>query len=319
MRVADQSNGVVELQIALRKFAPTGRKGPAVWLAAVSHLGDTNYYRLLQQHLDAHTLVLYEGVREGPNEEAFRRPAREGARATPPPAANSEPPSLQASVAASLGLAFQLEQIDYNRPHFQNSDLSVQELRALFETPDTNDPSSTPDASASAPDDSSAGGEQAFEGLMQMMDGSSLAGALMQFAVNLLGSSPKLKALTKLAIAELFGAIKGDIARMQGLPPDMQELIRVLIHKRNEHVIGDLRTALRQLNRRDSVSVFYGAGHMHDLEDQLRRELRYVPVLDEWLPAIHVDLQAASVSSSEIGFIRSIVSWQMGQLQGRSP
>src|ERR1051325_6655686 len=64
MRVARPDDETIALQIALRKFTPVRGDGPAVWLSAASHLGDSNYYAALQYHLDSQGLVLFEGVKD---------------------------------------------------------------------------------------------------------------------------------------------------------------------------------------------------------------------------------------------------------------
>ena len=116
-RVVNVGSNLVQLQIAVRKFVPDRGKGAAVWLTGVSHIGDSNYYATLQKHLDAQTLVLYEGVSataHGSGDAAEPRPLarKEATEASPSDAGG---PGLQASMASSLGLVFQLDAIDYDR------------------------------------------------------------------------------------------------------------------------------------------------------------------------------------------------------------
>src|SRR3954471_11038729 len=56
-RILRPNTNTVQLQIAVRKFVPAGHRGPVVWLAGTSHIGDPAYYHALQKHLDAQTLV----------------------------------------------------------------------------------------------------------------------------------------------------------------------------------------------------------------------------------------------------------------------
>lgn len=46
VRITHTNSNLLRLQIALREFAPPRRNGAVVWLAAVSHLGDTNDFAL---------------------------------------------------------------------------------------------------------------------------------------------------------------------------------------------------------------------------------------------------------------------------------
>lgn len=57
----DEPTGGVALQIAVRTFE-RGPAEPAITLVGVAHVGDAAYYAALQDALDAHELVLYEGV-----------------------------------------------------------------------------------------------------------------------------------------------------------------------------------------------------------------------------------------------------------------
>ena len=52
MRVAHTDADTVSLQIALRRFTPEKRRGPEIWLAGASHIGESNYFAALQRHLD---------------------------------------------------------------------------------------------------------------------------------------------------------------------------------------------------------------------------------------------------------------------------
>ena len=44
-RVVHPNTNTVELQIALRRFQGPSPSSPALWLVAVSHIGETNYYQ----------------------------------------------------------------------------------------------------------------------------------------------------------------------------------------------------------------------------------------------------------------------------------
>ena len=296
VRIANAQSNVVELQIAVRKFLPAENKGPAVWLTGVSHIGETNYFAAIQKHLNAQTLVLFEGVKNGGPERELAQ-AESGVSsnhlATRQPARSS----LQSSMADSLGLAFQLAAIDYHRPNFRNSDLSVQQLRRLIR------------------EHGADGAADSFESLLQMMDGGSFWDGLLQVALRFLGSNAKLQALSKLALVEVLGQIKGDPSRLGAVSPTMKQLLEVLIERRNQKVIDDLKIETRSLRARDSVAIFYGTGHMPDLEQRLRKDLGYQPGKQIWLTAFSVDLPKAGISTTEHEFISKFVTRQLEALQ----
>jgi len=313
MQVVRSDSGPFELQIALREFRPAKRSGPAIWLVAVSHIGDTNYYAAVQRHLDARALVLFEGVSERHSRHSSDSPGS-------PPLSNnalvkgddeSTQSSLQSTLANSLGLAFQLDAIDYDRPHFQNSDLTIRQMQALL----------TENAGANQEHGSGPPGKSdpQLSNLVGIMDGSSVLGAILHAGVKLLGSSPKLQALTKVAVIELFGNLEGDISQSPALPAEMKRLIDVLIQGRNRVVVNDLKAELPKLRKRDSVAVFYGAGHMHDLEMRIRSDLNYRPANQLWLTAITVDPGKAGVTDAELRMIQSVVKWQLQALQPKAP
>ena len=107
------------------------------------------------------------------------------------------------------------------------------------------------------------------------MDGSSFLGSLFKIGMQLMASSPQLQAVAKLTLIEAVGRLKGDLSDVQGLPPDWKELVKVLIEARNKNLMADLKTELKKIPRHGSIAVFYGAGHMDDLEQRVTGELHY--------------------------------------------
>ena len=316
MRVQRPDAETVQLQIAVRKFLPARGHGPVVWLAGASHIGETNYYASLQIHLNAQTLVLYEGVGEHPRKPRHRTGIKSPSVPTPathaPADKTSGGASLQMTMARSLGLVFQLQAIDYERTNFCNSDLSVAQIQALMQ-PERKVVSG--EASSAQPRQGDAD-DSSFQELLGAMDGSSVFGALANGIFQIIGSSTKLQAMTKLALIEVFGQIRGDMAQMQGLPPEMKRLFEVLIRERNKVVIADLKEELRHAARGDSLVVFYGAGHLVDMEKRLRHELRYLPVEEFWLPVFSVNTEKAGLSNFELSLLRSVLRSQLVPING---
>jgi len=303
VRILKSDSNVVALEIAVRKFVPGRGHGPAIWLTGVSHIGQSNYYAALERHLDDQELVLFEVIGDHSSNSS---PGEERKRAIPSSDAHSSDKggsSLQSDMAASLGLAFQLEAIDYSKPNFRNSDLSIQELREVM--------------SARPSEPSQQGAAQSFETLVQMMQGDSFFGAIMRMLMSFLGSNPKLQALTKIALMESIAVMDGDPAQLKGLTPELHELLVVLVQKRNQKVVEDLKAEIERKKGPASVAVFFGAGHMPDLELQLREKLKYKPAEDLWLTAFSVDMRKAEVSLAEVEFIRGFVKREMEQLQSQ--
>jgi hypothetical protein len=323
VRIVHPDEETIQLQIASRRFSPGRGKGPAVWLVGASHIGEPAFFAALQKQLDGHTVVLYEGVGEH-----SRRTRPASATGQVPQRAplmkkhadtNDTPYSLQDTMAKSLGLVFQLEAIDYERTNFVNSDLSIAEIQALMQPGRPLANSSTRPGTASHRQPASTSGDDddsnsSFQSLMSAMDGRSALGVLLKGVMQLIGNSPKLQAMTKIVLIETLGAMKADPSRLKGLPADMKQLMEVLIRERNKTVIDDLKQELKRTRPGDSIAIFYGAGHLTDLEMRLRKELRFRPTQDIWLPAFSVNTAKAGLSNFELNFLRSMIRSQLAPL-----
>jgi hypothetical protein len=299
MRVAHPDADTVALQIAIRKFTPAKGRGPAIWLTGVSHIGESNYYAAVQRHLDSQSLVLYEGV--GARDKSIRFDPEEQA-------------SIQNTLATSLGLVFQLSAIDYDRPSFKNSDLSIPELqRMLAGETTTSGTADTADTAGSAPAEN-----PEFQQLLGVMDGSSFLGVLVHIGIKLISSSPKLQAMSRLVLIEMLGHFQADLSEMEGVPPELQRLMTVIIRGRNEVVIRDLKKQLARMPPNQSISVFYGAGHMPDLEKRLFEELGYRRREEAWLTAISLNTRASALTKAELDMVQSLIRGQMEAMKSQA-
>ena len=300
VRVLSSSNRI-ELQIAFREYFPRAKTGPSIWLAGVCHIGEPAYYRQLQSSLEQRSLVLFEGVSEKHNGlKSKKRPPEAPASTQPSRQPSQSPIGLQDAMASALGLEFQLSAIDYDQPNFRGCDLSITELRQIM---------------TESPGPEGREASQSFEGLVQMMQGGSFFDVLIQAGLRFMTSTSKLQGMSKLAFIEMIAQMKGDPANLAGLPSSMKRLLEVIIQQRNQKVLSDLRADLRHWRRDKSIAVFYGVGHMPDLDERLRGDLHYVPIRQEWFTAISVDLNAASVSPAEAAFIRGFIRNQLQLVQ----
>lgn len=304
IRAAHGPDGTAELEVALRAFKPARGRGPTVWLVGVTHLGTAEYYARLQRFLDAQGLVLFEGV--GATNKSFALQREAGF-------------NLQAALAKALGLEFQLHAIDYTPQHFQNSDLSVAELARIFSnappgTPDTPGTPSLPGTPGGEPRSGQGGGAE-FDHLLAAMQGTGFLGALARVTVALLEASPRLQAAAQIVLLEVLSGLPNDLPQMPGLPPGFQNLLRVLIEERNEKVVEDVRHALDAKQPPRSIAIFYGAGHMTDLEARLRSTLGYRPAVERWMTALAVNPERSGLSARQLDLVRSWVRSRMGELQ----
>ena len=283
LRIRTDTDGTIRLESALREFRRPGRAGGRILLAGVLHLGTPEYYAALQARVDREAVVLFEGV--GASEPGFQDASGSGY-------------SLQPALAEALGLTFQLDAMDYRRPHFHNSDLSLEQLGAVLE-------GSAPEAIPQ------------MEQLMGMMDGSGWIGGLVRFGVGLIRASPKLQATTRLVLIETLGGLEGDLTELTSVPEDMRALLRVLIRERNDVVLADLERWDATRPRPARVGVLYGAGHMADLERRLRETTGCRSVGEEWLTAFSVNPGASGLAAAEVELARRLARAQLELLGAR--
>lgn len=194
---------------------------------------------------------------------------------------------IQVKLARALGLQFQLAALDYDRPHWRNSDITVERLEERFE-------------------------EAGVDGsmLLGMLDGSSFGSKLMGLLLGFIEGSPQLSTQVKIMVAEMLS--HGDALGAGQLGA----LMDVLIKDRNKIVMADLARELEAKPARTSIAVFYGAGHLPDMDERLRA-MGFAPADTRWLKAIAIDVsnfeggfdQAESVR----GMVRKMVEVQAGK------
>jgi len=199
--------------------------------------------------------------------------------------ASMKDPGLQAKMADALGLTFQLDQVDSSKPNWRSSDMSVDELQARFE-------------------------KAGMEGssLFKMLDGSSLMGQLASMLLGIVKSSPQLAASLKLTMVDLLGSP----GAVEMGPPGMKKMMEVILKDRNNVVLRDLRAVIEKEDRGD-VAIFYGAGHLEDMESKLRADLGYEPAGEAWLAAISVNPKAAGLSPEQARRMRENFKKQLAR------
>jgi hypothetical protein len=308
LRVDESTPNIIRLQTAARRMVPANGNGPVIWLGAVTHIGSSNYFRGYEELLRTNDQVFFEAVLPE-KEGGWSGPEFHRLRGLSAPGEESES-NLQTDLARALGLAFQLESVHYGRTNFINSDLSMEAVQELMLEgmniqPAEDQPEPTPEAVPA---------DDGFSQLMAIMQGRGFIGGLIKFGVQMIAANPRMQATTKLTFIEVLGRLKGDLAKAQALPPELSNLLNVLIHKRNQKVTRDLRKALKQARPPASIAVFYGAGHMADLETRVRRRLKYLPAEDVWLTAFEVDLASHGIPRWEREMIRFMTESQMKML-----
>lgn len=206
-------------------------------------------------------------------------------------------PDLQGTMAEALDLVFQLDHIDYDRPNFKPCDMSIEQLQKAM----------------------GGGGEgnKELKKMMSMMDGQSLATGLLKIGAALLKANPQWQSLIKVMMIEMLGSLEGDLSQNAALPTNMQRLMEIIVRDRNEIVMVALKETVKAEDAPNSIAVFYGAGHMDDLERRMIKEMGYEPAEDVWLPAFSADAKEAGMSEQEVKMLREMVKQQMKAMKQR--
>jgi len=199
---------------------------------------------------------------------------------------------IQARLAEAMGLVFQLDAMSHDRPNWENSDLSIDQVEARL-----------------------AGSGTESEELFGLLGGSSLMARVGEVMLGMIGRSEKASAMLRIAGLELLSRTE---AILSSVPGEMGELLRVLIEERNRVVVADLEAALASRPDLESVAVVYGAAHMPDLEQRILGTLAYERGERRWLRAVTVDVDALGLPEEAVKTLRSLVrstlDSQLGQL-----
>lgn len=201
-----------------------------------------------------------------------------------PKKADKAKAGLQTKLATALGLSFQLEQIDSSKANWQSSDMSIDELEKRFK-------------------------ETGADGgmLLSMLDGSSLLSAVAGYLLDYIGKSKEMQAMAKFMLIETLGASDLSGGKMPRGAAGMDKLMKVILEDRNAVVIRDLKETIAAKPSLESIAIFYGAGHMSDLERRLREDLGYEPVETTWLTAMRVHPKEAKMTKAQAKSMRATV------------
>jgi hypothetical protein len=220
-------------------------------LIAAVHVGDKAYYEKLQKKFETYDALLYEMIKDRDADVSSRVES------------DSILSMFQRGMKNVLELEFQLDAIDYSRANFVHADMDPETFFGLMEKK----------------------GESLISIMLQAMleqwkrelegKGSQLNG----FQILAAFTSPDRARSLKLLLAKEFGRIE---EMMAGFDRGADGKGSVLLSGRNEVAIDVLRKEIRK--GRKKLAIFYGAGHMPDLEKRLRA-LGFHKTSQKWLVA----------------------------------
>ncbi len=256
VRLAEDAAGKpTALEVSIASYAPAddgGEPAYVVDLVGAIHVGDRSYYRELNRRFRQYDSVLYELV--APDGTVV--PRGRGTSSSNPLGA------VQNGMKSMLGLEHQLEQVDYTRPNFVHADISPDQFLQSMERRD-----------------------ESFSKMYFRMVGQAIAQQSRQSA---LGESADLDIFSalmskdrprrlKIALAKQFGAMDDLLSGLSG--PDGSTIIT----ERNEKALEVLSERIEAGDRR--IAVFYGAGHLSEMHEQLREKFGLEQTSKTWLEA----------------------------------
>jgi len=195
-------------------------------------------------------------------------------------------PSMYETIANAMGLSGQGERMLTDQPTWVNSDMAWDQVAAELGEDD-------PATSAM------------LEGLLNGEDPNVVM--VMKGMEQFLGASPMMRVMAKMMLVRTLG--EADPTGPDATAALGEGFDRVIIDLRNQVVIDDLKAILDEGTDAQSIAVFYGAGHMADLEQRMFDQLGYEATGGFWLPAITLDLKREGLNERELGLIRR----QLGQ------
>ena len=222
-------------------------EGVEVTLIGAVHIAEKQYFADLNEQFKKYDALLYEMVAP-PNQ--VPQPNERG---------SSPISSVQVGMKDMLELSFQLDEVDYKAKNFVHADMTPEEM---FDSMNKRK-------------------ESVFKMLLRSV-GSGLA---MQGS----GKSNDLDVLTammsedraqglKRAMAEQFEKMDGQMAAIEG-----DDGRSTLITERNAKAFEVLREQIKAGKKK--IGIFYGAGHLEDMNQRLIDEFRMQPVETKWMDA----------------------------------
>ncbi|MFO0817876.1 MAG: hypothetical protein U1A77_08040 [Pirellulales bacterium] len=251
----DEDQTVLALETSITRYVPrdAAREPLFVDLVAVVHIGEHDYYEALNKRFKDYDAVLYELV--APEGTRIPKGGGKGGGAHPVSA-------MQNGMKSMLGLEFQLERVDYTPRHFIHADMTPEEMSK-----------------------SMSDRQESWSQMFLRMIGQGIAQQAKQQQQGGGGDFALLAALfakdrtvrLKRILATQFEDMDASLAALDG--PDGSTLIT----QRNKKALQVLDRELKAGKKR--IAIFYGAGHMVDLEQRLLADFALRRTDESWLTA----------------------------------
>ncbi len=241
------------MQTAVVHYVPGDDKQstPTVDLIGAVHVGEKDYYEALNKLFETYDVVLYELVAP----EGTRVP--KGGRSSGHPVA-----LLQNGMKDMLGLEHQMQHVDYTKENLVHADMS-------------------PDDFAKSMDEK---GESWGTMFFRMMG----AGIAQQSRMQAQGKSSEFDFLTAFLSSDRAGAMKRMLAEQFEDTEGMMQALEgpkgsTIIAARNQVALDKLKEQIAKGKKK--IAIFYGAGHLKDMEQRLEDQFQMKRADEGWMTA----------------------------------
>ena len=256
--VEDDRDQPLALQVAITKYAPrTGGAGIRIDLISAIHIGDSEYYKELNDRFQIYDALLYELV--APKGAVISRPGTER---------DGVISNTQIMMKNILDLSFQLDEIDYDASNFVHADLTPAELSQSMDER----------------------GESLYVYFWRLFYAS-----INQYAKDPLGLKD-MQMLSTVLSTDSDNAFKIMLAYEMTDLDTLREILgedadSAVIGARNQRAIDVLKNQLNAGATR--IAIFFGVAHMPDLEQRMIDQLDLVYLdttwVDAWRLSTHAD------------------------------
>lgn len=256
----DDQRRPLAMETAVVSYTSAARPGVQVDLVGAVHVGDKSYYDDLNKLFEKYDVVLYELV--APEGTRIPKGGRKGPSTHPVGA-------LQDGMSTLLELSHQLACVDYTKDNFVHADMSPEEFsKAMADR-----------------------GESFFQLFLRLMgtgiaQNAAGAGGTNDAALLMALFSKDRATKLKVVMAEQFESLEGHMAALDG--PEGSTIIT----ERNKRCFAVLEKQLAE-GKNKRIAIFYGAGHLPDMERRLLADFGFKRSGESWLTAWNLQKPAA--------------------------
>lgn len=250
----DANDRPAAMQTAVVTYTSKTRPGVSIDLIGAVHIADRSYYDELNKQFEQYDVVLYELV------------APEGTRV--PKGGRKEKSThpigmMQDGMSSILELSHQLACIDYTKQNLVHADMSPDEFNKSMEDR----------------------GESFFQMFLRLMGtgiAQSAAGASGMNDTELIMAlfSKDRAIMLKRLLAQQFQSLEGSMSALDG--PEGSAIIT----ERNKRCFDVLDKQLAAGKKK--IGIFYGAGHLADMQRRLEKDYNFARGSESWLTAWHL-------------------------------